>query len=167
MRFFYLFILPLLLLTGCMSSPVYQSVDAVPNNAWDHSFKPVYKFNITDTNALYNVYFIIRHTDVYPFSNIWIRIYSKNPGDSAFEDSRLEIPLAEQSGKWLGRGMGEIYEQRMPLTRNDAGKKFTKQGTYEVRLEQDMRMNPLPEVLHVGLRVEKIGYRSNTAAPAK
>ena len=167
MRFLYLLILPLFLLQGCMSSPVYQSVDAVPNNAWDYAFKPVYKFNITDTNALYNVYFIIRHTNAYPFSNIWIRISSKNPGDSAFEQSRLEIPLAEQSGKWLGRGMGEIYEHRMPLTRNDNGKKFNKVGTYEVRLEQDMRLNPLPEVLHIGLRVEKIGYRNSTATAAK
>jgi len=55
--------------------------------------------------------------------------------------------------------MGEIWEQRMPITRDDAPMIFTKAGTYTIRFEQNMRINPLPEILQVGLRVEKQGYR--------
>lgn len=145
--------------TGCMKSPYFQKDAAIPQYQWRYDYQPVFKVDIKDTTALYNLYFIVRHTEAYPFSNIWMWIYTKEPGDTTFERSRIEIPLAEKSGKWLGRGMGEIWEQRMPITRNDAPMVFKKPGTYEIKFEQNMRINPLPEILQVGLRVEKIGYR--------
>ena len=144
---------------GCMESPYFQKDVAIPNYQWRYDYQPVFKVDIKDTTALYNLYFIVRHTEAYPFSNIWMWIYTKEPGDTTFKRSRIEIPLAEKSGKWLGRGMGEIWEQRMPITRNDAPMIFKKPGTYEIKFEQNMRINPLPEVLQVGLRVEKLGYK--------
>jgi hypothetical protein len=51
--------------------------------------------------------------------------------------------------------MGEIYEQRMPISLGDSVN-LSKPGTYTIEMEQNMRINPLPDVLHVGLRVEKV-----------
>jgi len=155
-----------LLMSSCVSSPYFQKEEAIPQNAWQYDFKPSFKFDITDTTALYNLYFLINHTEAYPYSNIWVWIYTKQPGDTTFKKSRIEIPLAESNGKWMGRGMGELWQQQMPITRNDDPMIFNKKGTYEIRFEQNMRVNPLPEVLHVGLRVEKVGYR-NTQAQKK
>lgn len=149
-------------LAGCMPSPYYQKTTVVPGYKWDYNFQPVFRFEIDDTSALYNLYFIIRHTETYPFSNIWMWIHTKQPEDTAFSRSRIEIPLAETSGKWLGRGMDGIWEQRMPITRNDQPMIFLKPGAYEIKFEQNMRINPLPEVLNVGLRVEKLGYRKKS-----
>ncbi|HRO42364.1 MAG TPA: gliding motility lipoprotein GldH [Flavipsychrobacter sp.] len=148
-----------LVFTGCMKSPYFQKDVAIPNYQWKYDYQPVFKIDIQDTAALYNLYFMIRHTEAYPYSNIWMWIYTKEPNDTTFKRSRIEIPLAEKSGKWLGRGMGEIWEQRMPITRNDAPMIFDKKGTYEIKFEQNMRVNPLPEILQVGLRVEKLGYK--------
>lgn len=148
-----------ILLTGCLPSPYYQKNTPVPRAQWTYNFQPTYQFEISDTTALYNLYFIIRHTEVYPYSNIWLNIYTKMPGDSTFQQARIEIPLAEPSGKWLGRGMGDIWEQRMPITRNDGPMIFNRKGMYQIKLEQAMRINPLPEVLNIGLRVEKAGRR--------
>ena len=148
-----------LFMVGCMSSPFYQKEEAVPQNEWQYQFQPTFKFNITDTTSLYNIYFLVRHTDAYPYANIWLWIYTKQPGDSVFRKARINIPLAEASGKWLGRGMGEIYEQEMPITVEGDKSICRKKGTYEIRFEQNMRINPLPEILHVGLRVEKAGAR--------
>jgi len=145
--------------SGCLPSPYYQKDVVVPQYAWGYSFQPSFRFEIADTTALYNLYFIIRHTEAYPFSNIWMWVYTKQPGDTSYMRSRIEIPLAEPSGKWLGRGMGEIWEQRMPITRNDNPMQFNRPGVYEIKLEQNMRINPLPEVLQIGLRVEKLGHR--------
>lgn len=149
-------------LPGCMPSPYYQKDFTIPRNEWSTQYKPTFKFEITDTASVYNLYFIIRHTEAYPFSNIWIRVHTKQPGDSVFEKSRLEIPLADAAGKWLGRGMGEIWEHRMPMTRNDNPMFFNKPGVYELMFEQNMRMNPLPEVLQVGLRLEKVDKPKQT-----
>lgn len=156
-----LFLLPLLLMvfSGCMESPYYQATHALPKNEWSYSNKQKFTFEVKDTSALYNLYFIIRHTDAYPFSNIWLWVYTKEPGADTFQKSRIEIPLAENTGKWLGRGMGEIWEQRMPITKDDRPMLFSKKGTYEIQFEQNMRVNPLPEILQVGLRVANTGHR--------
>lgn len=153
------FVILSVVLSGCLSSPFYQNEESLPGNTWPYQYRPSFKFEISDTSSYYNLYFLIRHTEAYPFENIWVWVYAKQPGDSTFEKTRIEIPLAERSGKWLGRGMGEIWEQRMPIALD----KTFKKGVYEVRFEQNMRVNPLPEVLHVGLRIEKAGPRNFTA----
>ena len=143
-------------LFGCMPSPFYQREEVVPQNAWGYTFTPSFKFDVTDTTANYSTYFVVRHTDAYPYSNIWVWVYYKQPNDTSFQKQRINIQLAEASGKWLGRGMGEIYEQYMPFSITDSTHKlFRRSGTYEIKFEQNMRVNPLPEILHVGLRVEK------------
>jgi gliding motility-associated lipoprotein GldH len=143
-------------IAGCVPSPYYQKEHLIQGNEWHSKFAPTFKFEITDTTSLYNMYFLIRHTDVYPYSNIWVWVYTKQPGDSSFQKTRIEIPLAETSGKWLGRGMGSIWEHRMPITHEGDSAILNKRGKWEIRLEQNMRINPLPEVLQVGLRIEKI-----------
>jgi gliding motility-associated lipoprotein GldH len=169
--------------TGCVPSPYYERTESIPDNAWNSNFRPSFKFEITDTNALYNLQFIMRHTDAYQFQNLWILVYVKQPEDTAFSEIRLEVLLAEASGKWMGRGMGEIYERRwqmpvladflMPhkaaytvssderhLTETNKLMQFHKKGVYEIRIEQNMRVNPLPEVLHIGLRIEKAAQQN-------
>ena len=146
------------LLYGCLPSPYYQKEEPIPKNEWAYNFKPAFTFDITDTTAFYQPYFIIRHTQAYPYSNLWIWLYIRVPGDSTIRKERLNVPLAEATGKWLGRGMGEIYEQRLRLHIDSVN--FNKAGTYQISLEQNMRINPLPEVLNVGFRLEKSGLRA-------
>jgi gliding motility-associated lipoprotein GldH len=142
------------MLAACRPSPQYQKTEVVPGKGWNYNFKPSFVFEITDSTAIYQPYFIIRHTQAYPYNNIWMWLYIKTPGDSVATKARINITLAEASGKWLGRGMGEIYEQRMPISLGDSVD-MSRPGTYEVVIEQNMRINPLPEVLDVGFRVEK------------
>ena len=155
---FFLFF-PVLFFGSCMSSPYYQKSITIPGNEWSYKFQPSFKFEIKDTAALYDLYFIIRHTEAYPYSNIWLKVKTKLPGDTLFEESHVEIPLAEKSGKWLGKGMGEIWEQRLIL-----GTKWTfkNPGMCEIKLEQNMRIDPLPDVLNVGIRVEHLGHKINS-----
>ena len=145
-------------LAGCLPSPYYQSVVTIPHDSWNSSYKPTFRFNVDDTDFNYQTYLIIRHSDAFPYNNIWFIMHIKCPGDSAEKKVRVGITLAELNGKWMGRGMGEIWEQRMPIVLDDSIK-FNKLGIYEISLEQNMRTNPLPEVLNVGLRVEKANIR--------
>jgi len=147
-------------LSGCLPAPYYQKEEAVPQDAWAYSFKPSFEFNITDTTVGYQPYFLIRHTQAYPYSNLWVLLYIKTPGDSLIKVERVNVPLAENTGKWLGRGMGEIYEQRLPMNLGDSVN-FNRKGTYTISLEQNMRINPLPEILNVGIRIEKTGVRTH------
>lgn len=139
---------------GCLPAPYYQKEEAIPQNAWKYSFRPAFTFEIKDTTAHYQPYFIIRHTQAYPYSNIWMWIYIKTPADSLEKRERVNVILAEPNGQWMGRGMGEIWEERLKLILGDEVK-FNRKGEYKISFEQNMRINPLPEILHVGLRIEK------------
>lgn len=155
MRNIFIPVLLIIILSGCLSSPYYQKSYTVPGNEWVYDFQPSFKFEITDTAADHDMQFLIRHTEAYPYSNIWLMVHVKKPGDTLFERTRVEIPLAEPTGKWLGRGMGEIWEQRMQMHLGTDSTFLNIPGMWEVKLEHNMRMEPLPEILQVGLRVEK------------
>ena len=180
------FALLLTLLSGCTTAPYYQKSYSMPGNQWNMAYKPSFVIDIEDTNMLYNVSFIIRHTNNFPYSNIWMNVLVKAPGEATFKKTRIEIPLATPQGTWLGVGMGEIYEQRrvMMLDHKDAQRVadsfdrhimsvseqsindlFSKKGRYEIRLEQNMREQSLPDILHIGLRIEK-GSAKKEITPA-
>lgn len=165
MRFLPLLLL-LLIFAACQPSPQYQKHVTIPSKGWQYDYQPSFQVNITDTTAPYQLFLVIRHTNAYPFSNIWLRLRTQQPGDSSFQEERYEVTLASPtavlpdgslSGGWLGRGMGEIWEQRMALNDAQHPVYFKQAGTYVFKLAQDMRLNPLPEVLQVGLRLEKLG----------
>ena len=153
-----------LLLQGCLESPYFQKQASIPDYEWNYKFTPTFEFEETDTTYLYNVYFLMRHTEAYPYANVWMNVYTQTPEDTAFKKQRVNVELAATSGKnngqWLGRGMGEIWEHKLRLTHEGDTAILHRKGKYKFRFEQDMRVNPLPEVLQVGLRVEK-GNRRN------
>lgn len=143
-------------ISSCRPSPQYQEHFTVPGGAWNMAYQPLFHFVIDDTASAYQLFLLIRHTDAYPFSNIWVNMDTKAPGDTVFGKVRFEVPLAAPSGQWLGRGFGELYEQRVPITSADRPAFFARRGGYTVRLTHDMRRNPLPEVYNVGLSLEKL-----------
>jgi len=145
-------------LSSCTTSPYYQKQNAVPGGKWDYSFQPVYRINIPDSNHQYATYLVIRHDEAYPFANIWVRMKVKAPGDSTFSQGvRIERQLADPEGKWQSNAMaaGGMWEHMIRIGPKDAPR-FKKPGTYEIKLEQVMRANPLPSVMNVGIRVEKL-----------
>ena len=64
----------------------------------------------------------------------------------------VEITLAAPDGKWLGEGLGDIYDNRYLFRK---AFKFPKTGEYRIELIQAMRVNPLPGIMDAGIRIEK------------
>jgi gliding motility-associated lipoprotein GldH len=65
----------------------------------------------------------------------------------------VNCKLADNSGKWLGKGIGDLWDLQIPYI---GGFKFAQKGKYTVSLEQAMRVeNGLEGITDVGLRVEK------------
>lgn len=143
------------LFSACIPSPYYQKNVTIPGNKWSQQFRPEFAVDVEDTSVFYDMEFIIRHTNAYAYSNVWMWIYTRKPGDTAFEKSRIEIPLADAAGHWLGNGMGEIWEQRRTITMTNDPEIMKSKGRYVIRFEQNMRDTTLADILHVGLRVSK------------
>jgi gliding motility-associated lipoprotein GldH len=145
-------------LAACTSLPsdVFEKNVTIPGQAWASSFKPRIDFTIQakDTADRYNVYVVLRHSDAYQYNNIWIQGTIRKPGDTIGKSLRADLPLADNNG-WKGSGMDDIYEHRV-LVRDLALTGFSKPGTYSFTLQQIMRDDPLPHVLNVGVRLEKV-----------
>ncbi len=138
-----------------VKSPYYQKQMSIPDARWAYAFQPEFKINIEDTAAHYDMMLLVRHDEGYPYANLWLRMHIKAPGDTTFsEGKRIELELADVEGKWKGSGMGSIWEHRILLNRSQQPT-FKEPGTYEIRIEQVMRNNPLSSILNIGLRIEK------------
>ncbi len=149
-----LFLLLLTLLGSCQTSiDVFEKNVAIPNHEWSADFKPSVSFTVSDTAARYNIYAVVRHTDAYQFNNIWINIYTLTPGDTTARKQQLDLRLATDDKGWLGSGMDDIFEHRILITAQP--EPLSKPGKYSFTLENIMRVDPLPGVLNVGIRVEK------------
>ena len=142
-------------LFSCTKINLYEKVTAIPAHEWQSSFKPQFRFTITDTAAPYQLFVLLRHTEKYNYKNIWITLYTNTPGDSAISKVQYELPLATNEKGWLGNGMDDLYEHRIALTPFNGDFYFKKPGEYVFTIEHIMREDPLHEVMNVGLRIEK------------
>jgi gliding motility-associated lipoprotein GldH len=140
-------------LTACSTIDVFEKNTPIPGHEWNYALQPKYDFTVSDTASFYNVYVILRHTDAYRYNNIWINFGSKFAGDT-LQFRRLDLALGTDANGWEGSGVGDIWELRKSVTQGPI--KFNKVGTYTFTLAQIMRENPLPEIISVGIRVEKV-----------
>jgi gliding motility-associated lipoprotein GldH len=143
------FIGSVLLFASCGSIDVYEKTKAFPDHEWKSNDSATFTFDITDTTAKYNIYFVLRHEDAYRKKNIWVDIAWKNP-DSSITVKR-EFNLADNT-RWLGTAMDDIIEHRISVDREPA---ILKKGRHVFILKQAMREDPLQYVLNAGIRVEK------------
>jgi len=139
-------------LVSCTTVGVFEKNVAIPNHQWQSEFQPVINFDITDTSATYNVYIVMRHTNKYGFNNIWVRAKVKEPGSQQWKTGQYDLTLADNNRGWLGSGMDDIFEHRILVQQQT---KFLRTGNYEYSIQQIMREDPLPEVMNIGLRIEK------------
>lgn len=149
---FYLLIL-LLAFNSCAGNDVYFQYHNVAQNGWSADSVYVYDVNIADTNTSYNVYVNVRNRGEYPHQNMWLFIKKTAVGDSVSVNDTINFYLADQRGKWLGSGVGSVFE--MPVLYQQSIR-FPKAGIYRYELMHGMRDSILIGVNDIGLRVEKL-----------
>lgn len=155
------FIKPLALLltmaaffNACNTLDIYEKNISIPGYQWTYAFRPGFDFDIKDTASLYNISIVLRHTDAYRYNNIWLNVGIQSPNDTASTTQRLDMQLGNDAKGWEGTGIDDIWEVRRPATK--APVQFKKPGTYHFTVAQVMRENPLPNVMSIGVRVEKV-----------
>ncbi len=150
--FFLLISTCLLFLLSCRQIDVFEKNTTIPHYKWDYKYKAEGTFTITDTVAAYNIYIVLRHTDAYKYNNIWMNVGLQAPGDTMYFQ-KVNLSLATESNGWDGTGMNDIWEVRKLI--NGEPRRFIKNGQYKFSISQIMRDNPLPNIMSVGLRVDK------------
>lgn len=151
-RFFPITFLLAVIFSACTTIGAYENNVAIPEHQWSSSFKPELNFDITDTAAFYNVFIVVRHMNAYEFNNLWIEL-QRNNGANSLPPQRLNLTLADNEG-WNGSGMDDIFEHRLPIT-PEGGIKL-KAGNHRFRIGHIMRKDPLPYIMNIGVRIEKV-----------
>jgi gliding motility-associated lipoprotein GldH len=148
-----LFVFAGLCFASCKKLDVFEKNTSIPKYEWQYNQQPSFNFTITDTTSLYYLFVVLRHTDAYRYNNIWLNVGTQFPGDT-MRQQRFDLQLGNDAKGWDGAGMDDIWEIRKPLTKGPV--KLNKAGNYTFSVAQIMRENPLPNIMSVGIRVEKV-----------
>lgn len=148
----YFLLLLLLIGVGCKTIDLREQTIQLPNHNWSSKDSTDYQFTIDDSTAYYKISFVIRHHNAYQYKNIWVQLTTMAPGEKPTKQS-FNLNLADDLKGWLGSGMDDIFDQRIPFTPTPV--KLHK-GLYHFNLQHTMRQDPLQNLLSVGIRVEKV-----------
>jgi gliding motility-associated lipoprotein GldH len=144
----------LLLLASCRKPPVFEEFVAIPE-AWNNRNLVHFNVNITDTVTSQNVYISVRHSGKYEFSNLYLFVTAESPNGIIKRDT-VEMVLADEHGKWQGKGAASIFTMYYPYKTNI---RFPVPGIYTFTIEQAMWIRDLKNISHIGLMIEKAGKK--------
>jgi len=154
MRILFTLCVTAILLTACDDTRVYEQITDFEQRQWVISEKPQFEFVIDDVNEPYNLYGDIRNSVSYPYSRFFFTYYLQDSTGLEIHKSLMtEFLFDAKTGKPFGKsGIGDLYDHRFLLLKDY---QFKNKGKYRVVFEQFMRMDTLPGILAIGLRVEK------------
>ncbi len=128
-----------LFLTIILSSCDKENIEyySFPEKIWHSEEKVKFNINIEDTTRLYSLDFSIRHTTSYTYQNIIFFIHHYY-NDVKISSDTFNIDLADFTGKWHGKGKGDVRElYGIDYTVDQ----FYKKGVQTFELELAMRDN--------------------------
>ena len=145
------------LLISCDSNRLYEKNISIDNDMWSLEQILNFDFENTDTISDVNLILNIRHSNNYPFSNLWVFINTLSPSGVKQVDT-LETTLSQKDGKWLGDGLGGVWDLQVQFK----NVRLNESGTYSFEIEQAMRhgnlsrIESLTGVMEIGLRIENV-----------
>ncbi len=161
-----------LTLAGCDQRTVYSEFCSAPLREWYADSVLTFRFNIADTLSIYEVLIYVRHTQQYPYQNMWlfvdwdeaeqkmvtaadsadIVLDSVYIGVSDTKRDTIEFYLANDRGEWLGNGKNGLTE--MPVLYEEKYR-FSHSGEQVMRIAHGMREEPLRGISDVGVVIKR------------
>lgn len=141
------------LLAGCNQDTVYKGYEDIPDSKWFIKNSPGFVVDIKDSVQTYDIYYLVRNSVKYPYYNLYLTRELKDPLGQVIYSRLSELYLSnEKTGKPFGQGLGDIFDHKIIIVK---GYRFPRTGKYTFTLAQSMRQDPLPEIVSVGIAVEK------------
>lgn len=136
-------------LAACDEGVVFEENKPIPAALWPAKNGVPFEFEVEDTVRLHDFYINLRNGENYPYSNIYLFVELEFPNGKKAVDT-LNCPLADASGRWYGKGLGDIYDHRIVYRTR---KQFPLAGRYRATVYQAMRQEELQGIYDVGFRV--------------
>lgn len=143
------FLTAILIITlfSCDNNRVFEKNTDFKLFEWEHDSEVVFNFKIEDEKPK-NVLVNFRHTSVFLSRNVLLSLKITNPKNET-EKIDINIPLSEPNGMWFGDCSGNICDIQFPINYT-----FIDTGNYIFSFTQNMRENPLSNIMSIGLRIE-------------
>lgn len=138
-------------MASCNFNDVYNENISIDDSKWIQEKAARFEVNIDDTLANHNFYLNIRADNSYRYSNLFIFMTTTFPNGNMTRDT-IEFVLADDSGKWLGKGWGRVKENKVQLKNN---LRFPLSGKYVFLIQQGMREDTLVGITDIGLIFER------------
>lgn len=130
------------LLVACSGRVVSSDWQSVDRLGWHQDSVLTLGYEVPDTTAHYEMVLYVRHTEQYPFQNMWLFV----------DNDTLEFYLADDRGVWLGNGKNGLIEMPVLLDENAQ----ISAGRHTMRVQHGMRSESLRGISDVGIVVKKV-----------
>lgn len=139
-------------IVACQSPSTFEENISINEGTWYYQDTLSFEATIEETEVPYNVFINVRHSNEYPNANLWLKVITTFP-DGKTQVAPLNVPMADPEGKWYGKGFGSILSNQIQIQRRAI---FDQKGSYKFQVLQDMRENPMKEIIDVGIQIDKV-----------
>ena len=143
--------------TACQNKIVKQQIKDIQNGTWHRDSIVSIQFKPVDTIQPYNLFFLIRNDNNYPYANIFVIAKMTNNRQKIIDT--LEYAMADEKGNWLGSGIWDLKESKLIYKKNF---KFKDTLPVTISIEHAVRKTgqilgdeELPGIKTIGIIIEK------------
>ena len=156
--FLVVFSFSILSILSCGPNYIFDESKEIEGGEWAYVDTLNFEVDIKDTLEIYNLYLDIEHSTDFSKQNIYIQIYTQFPSGQRIKE-RVAIDFADKLGQWYGDCNTEKCDLRVNI---QEGAFFNLAGKHVFTIEQYMRIDPLPGINKVALRIEDTGQKRDT-----
>lgn len=134
------------LLASCQNNLVYSQFEPIPSEKWHVDSVMQFDYTIADKAAGYQMLVYVRHTERYPYQNMWLFL------DNGQQRDTIEFYLADDRGRWLGDKHHGFIEMPVLIEQNYH---FADTGAYHISIQHGMRDSLLRGITDIGFEISK------------
>lgn len=134
-----------LLAAACVDhESYYGEFRSIDPEGWAYDSPVAFTPALRDSSATGSLAMSVRHTNRYPYSNIYVEV-SINDSVATRCDT-FNIVLADEFGRWYGRGIGTDFQLSDTLYRG-----LTLTSPAHISVRHVMRADLLPDIEQIGI----------------
>ncbi len=143
---YWLMVIGCLAFTSCQKDIVFSQFISIPSGEWGNEELANFDYTISDKDADYRMLIYVRHTERYPYQNMWLFV------DNGARRDTIEFYLADDRGQWLGDRHHGFIEMPVLFEQNYH---FPDTGMYHMAIQHGMRDSVLRGVMDIGVEIVK------------
>jgi len=133
---------------SCNSRELYHEFISFTSSGWKVDQSSRFVFTVTDTLSACNTFIEVRNSNDYIYRNLWLFVDFQTP-DGFIRTDTLNCLLADEYGKWLGKGFS-LFTNQFPY---QLQYQFPHTGNYSWTIRHGIRENELKGISDIGVRV--------------